>query len=274
MDLAEDVAGDAADWRRDSIRVKVAQAYVWLGNDARATALEAGIGDGETGKVDSVRAKLMDEARFDEQLVELDGLVASGNLDLTRNALATYAQLYDRFYAAAERRSAIDERLVTAWDAVPVLLRLEHMGDVTEIVLAHGDRAKALELVNEMQRVMESVQWTVEYLVPVRARIAALRHRAGDEARARVDNREMVIDIYRAGALRPLAEAYKSMGDTSAAVAIYKKAVEESVVNPNARPRAEDLCATCCSMALHGVEPDAELWSRIREVRRGLGDPS
>jgi hypothetical protein len=63
------------------------------------------------------------------------------------------------------------------------------------------------------------------------------------------------------------------MGDGAAAVAVYKRCVEEGVANPNSRPRADDLAATCCSMALHGVEPDAALWSRLIQVEGKLGDP-
>ena len=63
------------------------------------------------------------------------------------------------------------------------------------------------------------------------------------------------------------------MGDTATALSAYKRAVEEGVENPNSRPRAEDLSATCLSMAVHGVEPDAVLWTRIRQINDGLGDP-
>jgi hypothetical protein len=115
------------------------------------------------------------------------------------------------------------------------------------------------------------------------ARQAALRHRAGDRDQARRDldqalalfdsQRKGIVDIFRAGALRAVAEAYQSMGDDRTALRVYKKAVEEGVANPNSRPRAEDLSATCRSMALKGVEPDAELWARIRHIQSGLGQP-
>ena len=38
-------------------------------------------------------------------------------------------------------------------------------------------------------------------------------------------------------------------------------------------PRADDLCATLCSMARNGVEPDSELWKEIRAVYAGLREP-
>jgi hypothetical protein len=52
-----------------------------------------------------------------------------------------------------------------------------------------------------------------------------------------------------------------------------RRFVEEGVENPNSRPRAEDLSATCRSMALHAVEPDADLWKRMRQIGDGLGPP-
>jgi hypothetical protein len=54
---------------------------------------------------------------------------------------------------------------------------------------------------------------------------------------------------------------------------IYKQAVEESLENPNSRPRADDLCALCCSMAVHGFRPDDALLRRVGEVCAGLREP-
>jgi hypothetical protein len=70
-----------------------------------------------------------------------------------------------------------------------------------------------------------------------------------------------------------VAEAYAAMGDRAAALAVYREAIAAGVGNPNSRPRAEDLAATCTSMARADIEPDDALWARIRTIRDGLGDP-
>ena len=75
------------------------------------------------------------------------------------------------------------------------------------------------------------------------------------------------------GVLRPLAEAYLAQDDVATARTLYAQAVEAGVANPNSRPRAEDLSATCCSMALHGFEPDEALWARLVAVRASLAEP-
>ena len=50
-------------------------------------------------------------------------------------------------------------------------------------------------------------------------------------------------------------------------------AIEAGTINPNSRPRAEDLSATCASIALAGIEPDASIRQRIERARAGLADP-
>jgi hypothetical protein len=63
------------------------------------------------------------------------------------------------------------------------------------------------------------------------------------------------------------------MGDAGTTLNLYRRALEAGQENPNSRPRTDDLIATCCSLALHAVEPDETLMSRIRDIRAGLGDP-
>ena len=76
-----------------------------------------------------------------------------------------------------------------------------------------------------------------------------------------------------AGALRSVAEAYFAMGELDLARALYARVVEVGADNPNARPRATDLVATCVSMAVHGFEPDEELEKRLAALQAGLREP-
>ena len=283
LNLAVEVSESAEDWRRDQIRVKIANTYVWLGQTVQTDQFESGVVDSESGKVAGVKALIAGEDHFDEQMNALDALIAPGNFDIVENALKACANLFNRFYDDAGRRLLAEEKIKTSWGKLPIFKRVELLTELAGFALDHADQAKALELVNEAQLFMDSAQWRPEHRIPMISELVKLRFRAGNRQKARTDadallalfdsQRDKIVNIYRAGALRPLAEAYQSMGDTAVALAVYKRAVEEGVENPNSRPRAEDLSATCCSMALHGVEPDAELWIRGRQINDGLGDP-
>ncbi|MDY7107931.1 MAG: hypothetical protein SYC29_04765 [Planctomycetota bacterium] len=283
LDLAERISEETTGWRRDRIRAKIARTHAWLGEEEKAARFEKGAVESEAGKADSVRAMRADEEMFDAQMKQLDRVLATKHLDLVRNALQACTKLFDRFYHDAPRRSRVEETVKTAWSGLPLLVRMEMMMDLVEIALKHDDQDKALQLVNDTQVVLEGFNWTPRYRVPVIARLAGLRYLAGDRERGRADldgalalyeeKRDRIINIYRAETLHPIAEAYQALGETDLALDVYRKAVEEGVVNPNSRPRAADLTATCCSMAVHGVAPDEPLRARMREIHEGLGDP-
>jgi hypothetical protein len=166
---------------------------------------------------------------------------------------------------------------------MPVFIRLEILTELTDAALAHADQDKALALIEEAQTLMDGARWQPRFVIPLMARLAERRFHAGDEAGARAEvektltlfdaQRATIVNIYRAQTIRPLAEAVYAMGDAETSLNLYRRALEAGMENPNSRPRSDDLVATCCSLALHAVEPDEALMSRIREIRAGLGDP-
>jgi hypothetical protein len=285
LDIAKQIADNenSQDWRKDTIKVKIAKTYSLLGDSKRADVYEANVVESETGKVEAVKAATSDAASFDECLKALGELVAKGNFDITRNALDAYIQLFDRFYTDPNLRWVAEEKLKASFNKVPVFIHIELLEKLAGIALDHKDKVKALALVNEAQDLVVNHQWQLEFRIPIEAKLIELRFRAGNKQKAQNDAAALrdlynaegkkIVDIYRAKTIRPLAEAYKSMDDTKAALSIYKLAIEEGTANPNSRPRAEDLSATCCSMALSAVEPDAELWNRINHISGALGEP-
>jgi hypothetical protein len=283
LSLAGQIAEHAADWRKDRIRVRIARTHAWLGQTEQAAELEAGVIDAEAGKVDKVRDMRLGEEGFEAQLGAVDAVVATNNFDLMKNALEACAQLFDRFYEDPSRRSRVEEKIKSSWTRLPISIRIDLLIELAGFALDHKDQATALRLVNEAQALLDGSRWTAEHRVPLQARLAGLRSLAGDVERARTDadaalelfdaERERIVSVARADTLLAVAEAYQSMRDTAAALRVYRKAVDEGAANPNGRPRALDLSAACRSMALHAVEPDADLWARIHQIKGGLGQP-
>jgi hypothetical protein len=282
LNRAERISETTDDWRRDSIRVRIAQTHTLLGRIRKADRIAANVVDSETGKVAETKAMAAADS-FEEQLKALDALIASSNFDIMKNALDACARLFDRFYDNEMQRSLAEEKIKSSWDTMPIFIRMDLLLKLAGFALDHSDRIRALELLNEAQHYMDNYHWPLEAGIPLMAQLARARYRAGDRDRARSDldaalalfqaQRTIIVNIDRAAALRPLAETYQSMGDSAAALSVYKKATEEGVENLNSRPRAEDLSANCRSMALHALEPDAELWTRIRHIFDGLGQP-
>ena len=282
LEIAEKIAqmDHGQQWRNDRIKVRIAQTHLLLGQPEQARRFNQSLVESEQGKIAQTAATISNDETFDNQVKTLNDLIGLCGFETTINALEGYAELYNRFYDDDLRRNLAETKIKTSWNKLPIPIRLTLLLRLAEFSLDHEDQDHALELVNEAQQFLDDFQWPLRNFLPEAAKAAQVRYRAGDKQNARknadaVWNRyqaegSQIINIYRAGALRPLAEAYQAMGATDMALNVYKKAVEEGVDHPSKRSRALDLSATCCSMASSAVEPDAELWTRIQQIHEDL----
>jgi hypothetical protein len=198
-------------------------------------------------------------------------------------SLVTLARLHSRFYDDAKIRALTEERVLTTHAKMPPELRLDVFEKLAASCIAHGDSDNALRVIAEYAALVDGLTWRPQELYPRLAKVAELRIDAGDTERARseieavlaryLEQRDQILNAYRPEALRPLALATHRLGDREQALGLMALAVEEGAENPNARPRCCDLVATCVAMAVHGIEPSAELWQRLRELSAGLREP-
>jgi pentatricopeptide repeat protein len=283
LDHARQVAGNAEEWRRDRILAKVARVHALLGQDQLVADTTRQISSVEASRVAGAYALGADEARCDAQLGMLDRLPLTATFEEVREAIFACLALHERFFADVERRDRIEAKIVETLPKVPLDLRIGMLQTLAEANAEQGSTERALELLAQAEELYSDAKWTAEHSVPILARSASIRYAAGQheaglaEATVALETYESagrrLIDIYRGKALRPLAEAYVRMGQPEDALRVYRMVIEAGVINPNSRPRAMDLAATCSSMAVNGVEPDAALNARIAEIRAGLGDP-
>jgi hypothetical protein len=282
--IADDPARtEGQDWRRDRIRVRIAEAWLLLGNQMRAAEYLQGAAPAEATRVDAAAASLADAASFDRQLAAVDSIISTGDLDSVRHVLTACVALYDRFYDDVQRRDRAESKVEESWIGLPVDINLDMRMALAEAALRHGDAQRGLAIVDRAHALFAEQSWTTVDRIRLRAQLAGLRHRCGDPERARSEaeaarlafevSRDEIVDIFRADALIPLAEAFHSLGDASAAEELFGLALTEAYRNPNSRPRCDDFVALCCSLALRGVDPTPNFWQRLREARARLGDP-
>ncbi|MFO0827655.1 MAG: hypothetical protein U0572_05845 [Phycisphaerales bacterium] len=283
LEKANAVANTVDDWRRDRIRIRIAEVHAWMGQEDQATQLEAGVDRAEVGKVNAARAMQTTAAEFDSRLAAIQADLAKQDFDVARNALQACVHLFDTCYATPELRNRAEETIRTSWSPVPIEIRVAIVQQLAKVALEHGDVAGAATFVDDADALIHDANWSIEARIAVVSRQSALRYRVGGERQARADvdgalslydaENSKILVTERCEALRNLAEAYQVMGDASEALAIYRRAVEVAAANPNARPRALDLASTCASIAEYGAEPDPAFLARLRELQGQLGDP-
>ncbi len=283
--LAEKSAGieGLKEWRSDRIKVKALKAKVLLGDEIKSGDLDAGLEDSETGKLSGAEALVAEDNEFKEQVSYLESVRVTGVYDAIVNSLQSYVNLYDRFYFDQEKRALIESNVKSGFGKLPGFIQVEILLGLSEVCVKHGDSVEGVSFVEEADEFVRAGRWPLENLVTVKADIAEGYRVCGqnDKARHQLEEaldmfnsgRGRIIDIYRAETLCPVGEVYSNLGDREVSLLVYYQAVEESIENRNSKPRAEDLSLICSSMALSALEPDAELWGRIKELKGSLGAP-
>ena len=279
--IAKNSSETAQEWQDERVRARLAATYVWIGDKADAARLAPGIGEAEAGAVQNAVAAQASPEDADSRFAAIDKAVTTGGFENVRNALVACAELHARCWNDVERRERAERTIREGWTLLPLRVRIELLEKLATTRIEKG--AEALTLVAEIRTLIESAQWLPEDRAPLRAQVALLRYRAGERQEARLEldaanagyerDRAEIVDIYRAGALRPIAESYAAMGDPAEARRVFARALEEGTLNPNSRPRADDLVATSLSMAKAGVEPDAALRARLEQIAKALGEP-
>ena len=282
---------DQQEWRRDSIKMKIARAYALMGKLDEAAKQSSGIDpasglayDAGWAATTASRAELITADTLARELAAMDETLVQEGTGHAYTALVTCGRLYEKFYADPERRALIEKRIdLTAQSKVPTDLRLSTRIHIAKVALDHGDQTKGLELYGKAKELADQTEWSKDAQVAFAPQLAAVRFRAGERDQAMADldaalllyqqERDGFRVTKRAEILRPFAEALHSLGDDQRAAEIYALVIEEGMENPNSRPRAEDIADTCVSMAKHGFRPDPKLLARIHQIVRGLGDP-
>lgn len=277
------LAADEQVWRLDRIRARIAGTYLALGDESAAQLSAAGLTESEAGALWSARSRLVRASDLAAHEKALDDVIRAGGLEQLEGALRAYAELYRRPGQDGPSRARFEAKVRGAWAKLPPQVRIEVCSQLVLGALDHRDSAKAVEFLEVARAMLRASTWLAQDRVPLAARLAELAARVGQTGEAERElaecrgefeaQREHIVDIHRADVLRAIASAEARCGRTELARADFARAVEEGVVNPNSRPRAEDLAETCRALALTGVEPDDALWSRLRAIAAGLGEP-
>lgn len=280
---AERVRDDGGDWTSEQLTAQVAELYAMLGEGEKARQVESTAGAIDRGRSITAEGQVTTPEAFEAQVAALDSQVALGVYDVSRNAAAGYVLLWDRYYQDAVRRQTVEGKLRSVLGKFPVWLQMEILVDLSLKSATHDDKAAASGFLGEAEEWLTKASWWPRDEVAWRSRLVKTRvqiedrngaREAIERTLARYGELESKLQNYeRAGAIRPLAEAYAVMGDRSGALALYSRIVSLGVVNPNLRPRTDDFVANCCSLAAHAVEPDGPLWGQLREIHRGLKQP-
>lgn len=270
-------------WARERVATEVAKAFALLGERVPEELASREQLPAEFGRREALEAGTAGAARTAELADAFDRAIATRNFDLARGAIAGYLAVLSRPGLDAAMRDRATAAVDAALPGLPKDLQVTTDLELAEALHAAGRADAAAERLRRGAATFRGTAFLAEDIAPIGARVALARLRLGDPAGAREEldalraayraRREEIVDLRRATSLRALAEGYARVGARAEALGCWADALEEGVGNPNSRPRAEDLCATCVSMATCGVDPPPPMRRRIDGIRAGLGEP-
>jgi len=270
-------------WMAERIRVVLAKAHYHMGNQDAGREIVQHLGEESNAAVRAIGIESLTPEQFEGKLAEVRGEIGRGGIDPVRFGLETAVQLHGQFFADEAKRGLLEGIVRESWAPVPLAVRIQFLSTMARSAADHNDREHALKLLGEAREQLAGANWLVPDRLPIVALLAEGRHGAGDSEGATAElkeglalfqsERSRIPDVFCGDALRPIAEAYQRMGQPEEALATYRLALEEGLLNPNSRPRAQDLVATACSMARTGAPADAALMTRLRAAVEALGEP-
>jgi tetratricopeptide (TPR) repeat protein len=222
--------------------------------------------------------------RFELQAAAFDKAITANNFDLARGAVEGYLSWLERL---PNNDPARRERIVAAVSGAlakfPADVRVRLMERTAEILAKQGDVAAARDWLSRAAAVLAATGLQEEDITPAKCDLAVSRARIGDRDEALADldaakrdyleRRFRIQSPFRAQSPRALAEGYAAVGDLDSAINCYQTALSDGIVNPNSCPRAEDLAATCASIARSGVPVPDDVQDRIKRIRVDFRDP-
>lgn len=271
------------DWQRDRVRAQVARALIVSGKAEAAASYLKDLVPSEASRTLPLEASRTSPANFRAMMAAIDGCLATNDFDRMQFGVEALLSFPTSVMTDSAMFDAVESKCVATVSKFPVEFRAQALTRLAGRALELNEPVRARRLLDAAEASVAAAAMLPEDGLPVRARAVALRHAAGDKEAALVAfsalesefaaRRDRIVDIRRAGVVRAFAEAAWRMDRKSRAAELWLRALEEGNTNPNSRPRAEDLAATCRSIVSVGAVPDAAFLARADALLQGLGDP-
>jgi tetratricopeptide (TPR) repeat protein len=272
-----------AHWSRERVALETAIAFERAGDPAKTAELLPLVVESDRARIRAAVIPALPAADLPAEADAFDRAIATKDLDMVRSAIVGWTALLRRWADDDALRNRAAQALDGAIAGLPVDLRIDANLQLAGTFRELGRKTDARTRLEAAIATFASAELLPEDEVPIGAMIVEARIADGDVAGAAAELRRLreqfdarrseIMTTRLARSLRALGVAWARAGDPAMARQAFRDALDAGLVNPNGRPRAEDLVATCIAMATSGTTPDPFTAQKIEAVRKQLGEP-
>lgn len=271
------------DYRLDRIKVALA-AYYWAkGDKASAKQWSENVLPAEQAPFIKMQAEALAEDDYEGALAINETLARGETFEGKKLAIDGMVQLFGLYYAEEQKRQALRTLIDELSPPMPVMFRIEWLHHMAIAAFGQGDEEAAEQFYHEASVLIANSEFRPKLFFPMKASniITAYRLNYQDDALEAAgllfekykESEQRIVDINRADALCPIGEAYAYMKQEDSAEQVYLYALDQAVINPNSRPRLEDLNLIVISLIEYDVSLTPGLHEKIDGLVSSLGSP-
>lgn len=271
------------DFRIDRVKSGLSQYYLALDDKKLAESWSADILQSEQAAFTKSKALAVAESDYDASLA-INNLMLGGEIFEGKiAALDGLVHLYGLYFEDREKREFLQEKILTSSVSMPIMYRIDWLLSMSVVAHKNGKQDIAFELHDQAVNLLAANPVRPRLFFPLKSKIIISNFKIGRTEEASVQSLELyalyqveegsIFNIHRADVLVACAEALDAVGLIDDAIAVFKEAVENSMINPNSRPRIEDLTVIMSSILDASIIKLGDIESDLLRLMESVGEP-
>lgn len=271
------------DFRVDRIKVALSAYYLEKGEKVKSEDWSKNVLPTEQADFIKLKAFALVGEDYEAAIIINDMLATGETFEGKCAAIDGYVALYSYYYDDEAKRTELAEKILRYTKTLPIMYRVEWLHKMAVSAHDFNDTINAERFFNEAAALISTVSLGHRMYFPLKSSNIITAFTIGKEEAAAVQAVDLrnkyneiktsIFNIYRADLLIACAEAFMAVGNEDASYTAYLDAIDQAGVNPNSRPRVEDLTIIVQSLIRNDVVLSEEIKTKLVSLSDSVDTP-